>query len=232
MDGVLQYFRMTYYTDPAVCLIAIAGIVVSFSIKKSGINGKHLNLFRLLFLGHIFSRLLNYYGWNEALTGPENPNLVKLCLHIDYLLTLLEYYAIASFLHKYVDKIILIISSIFFLTAAFLAYYFKFLNMQNPTSSLLYSSQAISILGLCFSYYKNIFKTRGELVLSREPSFWIATGCTFFMLSTLPISLFSDYFFYKDYRTHLFIYSIFHVFYILLFLMFIKAYLCQPATTK
>ena len=124
-------------------------------------------------------------------------------------------------------------STAFYLSTTILFIFYTMTKHHLVVLSLtnLFTIQAVSLLIICISYYIKIFKDAPDLILLNEPSFWIITGLTFFMLSTLPFSLISPYLIRNTvlYRN---LFSIFFIFYCILFLMIIRAFLCRQVLAK
>ena len=98
-------------------------------------------------------------------------------------------------------------------------------NLQFSTEAILWEFQAIVLLIPCVIYFVEIFRST-NINLIKEPSFWIITGLSFFMLSTLPVS-FLFYYIVDNHELTYVLSSIFNLFYILLFIMITRGHLCK-----
>lgn len=228
MKELIKYFQSTFYTDAAVFLVSIIGLVISYLVR----NQNELKIFRVLFAGHIISRSLNYLQW-KLYYG--NSHYYKFSIIIsnygDFLLTILEYFVLTFYLKKYINKNKILACTIFFLTCIIISYYNKYILMNFKMDSFLFTSQAVAILTLCAFYYSKLFKS-AKIKLTDEPSFWVVTGFSIFMLSTFPYSIMCDYLYSFNEDLHFNTFSLFHFFYIILFSMIIKAYLCPQIPSK
>lgn len=227
MKLMLTYFEENYYTDPLSFILAVLGVVLSF---KLGEQSKRIRIFRYYLLGYMLLKSITYSTAFSFQTSLEAA-IYQVQFNTDFWFTLLEYFVFAYFLSPYIDRKIIYLVSVCFATVAF-ERYVRMLMSGSATSGegiLLdtYLIQALSLLVLCINYYITIYRNKNNLVLEEEPSFWIATGLTFFMVSTLPFSIFSRYLHTTAYPAFRELYSIFYLFYSLLFLIIIKAFTCE-----
>jgi hypothetical protein len=231
MDGLLNYFRDNYYTDLACLFIAFIGIIVSLRIT----NASKIKMFRYYFLAFLFLRVFSYFAHYSYYTQNKlSPIFSRASIYLDYFFTVFEFSIFAGYIYNFsYKKIVLYTSTAFYLSTTILFIFYTMTKHHLVVLSLtnLFTIQAVSLLIICISYYIKIFKDAPDLILLNEPSFWIITGLTFFMLSTLPFSLISPYLIRNTvlYRN---LFSIFFIFYCILFLMIIRAFLCRQVLAK
>jgi hypothetical protein len=234
IESLLRYWKGNYYTDGLVLLMAIVAIVV---ISKNKL--KTINIFTYYFAAFI---ILKSFYFSHALfisNTSFHHTMVSIDYYADYIFTLFEFYIFVSFfktiLGSSVDQKILkwifwcfSVIGITILIHDVISYgYPEKVNLHS-----LFIVQAISLLVPCTLYYIHLFKDEPTLNLLNEPSFWIVTGLSFFMVCTLPYSFFIDYLLKTDILLYGHLFSIFHIFYLLLFTMIIRAHLCKPIATK
>ena len=147
----------------------------------------------------------------------------------DYAFTMLEFLIFFVFFKKVLSdvlyqKIVAVICLLFMLLGGVLLIYETYANGMPGLKStfFLFNVQAICLLIPCIFYYVEVFKSTHTLNLVQEPPFWIVTGLSFFLISTLTPSLFINYL--PDLAI---IFTLFYIFYSLLFLMIIKGHLCK-----
>jgi hypothetical protein len=229
MKPILTYFENTYFTDLASFLFAIFGLLVSIRITRHN----NLIVFKFYFACYILIKLINYLTVALYSTQKFNQTIItEISDYTDYIFTIIEYCCFAWFLKNHVNKVVFKISSLIFFSSALILYTYQIAttnNLQYAYTSILFTIQAITLLMNCISYFVIIFKNVPDLALTNEPHFWVVTGLTFFMVSTLPFSVYSYYL-----STILLAnaFSIFFVFYSILFGMIIRGYLCKQIVTK
>ena len=227
MDNLMQYFSMGFYADPISFLIALIGLIISWKIRTPP-----LNIIKYFFGAYVFTKLINYVAFYTYDNRLINSSLViKINHQVDYLYTIIEYGTLAWLLKNEINKRVFLYSSIFFSTCALSIYLYQIMPLNkfsDANTSLLFSAQAISLLVICSSYFVKIFKEVPNLILLNEPNFWIATGISFFMISTLPFSFYSYYLIKHERSLAYSLFAIFFIFYSILFIMFIRAMLCKP----
>jgi hypothetical protein len=103
---------------------------------------------------------------------------------------------------------------------------FEYGNLAVKTEFLLWELQAICLLIPCVFYFIEIFRN-ARFYLSEKPSFWIVTGLSLFMASTLPFSIFSNYILSQSFHLTDNFCAIFNIFYCILFIMIAKAHVCK-----
>lgn len=84
----------------------------------------------------------------------------------------------------------------------------------------------------CLFYFQEIFTSAPLTNLSEEPSFWIVTGFLFMAICTLPFYFLQSYISQHLPMLYDQIYLLIAVFYCLLFSLILKAFICNPATSK
>jgi hypothetical protein len=221
---MLQYFQNNYYTDAIGFGLAIVGLILPLYTKS---KNKSLHIFRTYFGSYILLKLMGYA--TVALSNNKGiyPSFEFVSTYCDFCFTILEYFVFSFFLRQYVQaNTWTIINSLFILTI--FAILLRSSGNHWADTELLFTSQAILLIPLCISYFTNLLNTKIHLKLLNEPSFWVVTGVSFFMVCTLPYSLFIGYLRKNNVDLYIDLYSIFFVFYIILFSMIIKAQLCTP----
>ena len=214
--------------------MAIIGIII---INKN--KSRTINIFSYYFGGFIVLKLFYFLHALFITQTSFHYTMVSIDYYADYLFTLFEFYIFVSFFKTILESQFHrnILNSIVYcftiIGSAILIKDIVFYGFpQKINIHLLFIIQALSLLIPCVLYYTNLFKGEPTLNLLNEPSFWIVTGLSFFMICTLPYSFFIDYLLKTDFIVYRHLFSIFHIFYILLFIMIIRAHLCRPIAAK
>jgi hypothetical protein len=234
IESLLKYWKGNYYTDGLVLLMAIIAIIV---ISKNKL--KTINIFTYYFAAFI---ILKSFYFSHALfisNTSFHHTMVSIDYYADYLFTLFEFYIFVSFFKKILESSVdrKILKCIFwcFSVIGITILFHDIVSYGYPEKvnlHFLFIVQAISLLVPCTLYYIHLFNNEPTLNLLNEPSFWIVTGLSFFMVCTLPYSFFIDYLLKTDILLYGHLFSIFHIFYLLLFTMIIRAHLCKPIAAK
>ena len=235
MRELIYYFEKSFYTHLLSFFIAIIALIISLQKNK---EHKSLKNFKFYFLAYIIACLLIFSTVLFAKTRYYFlPKIVAPAL--DFAFTIIEFLMFASFfknllaITKYVTQIRRI-QRLFILVALGLTIrdILAFTMLRQETLQNIFTIQAICLIILCIFYYITLFQIEPIPVLKGNPEFLVATGLSFLLISTLPLSIFINYIERYSYGFYRYLFSIFHVFYCLLFLMIIRAYLCKPTTTK
>jgi hypothetical protein len=227
MDNLIQYFSLGFYADPISFLLAIIGLYISWNKRIPP-----LNIFKFFFSAYIITKLINYFAFYTYDSQIIKSSLALQINHqVDFIYTIIEYGIFVWLLKNSINKKVIIATSIFFAVCALSIYLYQmiyFRRLYDTNVSILFLAQALSLLIICSSYFIKIFREVPNLILLNEPNFWIATGICFFMISTLPFTVYC-YYLIKYERTLAYsLFAIFFTFYSILFVMFIRAMLCKP----
>lgn len=232
VNGLFEYWRNSYYSIPFGVLIVIIGIGV---ILLKNNQKKLTHIFIYYFIAYF---ILSVIMSAHSLLGLRYHFVIGLiCRFSDCIFTVFEFVLFSVFFKKILKgapfkRILRILFVIFSVASGFILIYDTYLVGAPKWSSIffLYNIEAISLLILCIFYYVEIFRRTPILNLLQEPSFWVVTGLSFVMISTLPFSLLSDYIINSDKPLFYNLFSLFYIFYSLLFLMIVRGHLCrQPA---
>jgi hypothetical protein len=226
MEDLIKYFKSNYFTDLISFITAI--VTLHYSYKKEIEND--LKLLRYYLIAYVIIKVFNYSFFMTSETKLYNRNAgEELYKQIDFFFTVLEFSFFCAYLKPTIPKIITKVNVIVFFICATCLYFYQIFFYQKiayANTLILFTLQAILLLSMCLAYYISIFKTKPIINLIEEPKFWIATGLTFFMISTLPFSISSYYLIQKSLTLVFNLFSIFFIFYVILFLMMIKAFSC------
>jgi hypothetical protein len=233
MKVLLEEFERTFYTQITCAIFALIGLII-FLTKQ--LPQSSLKIFRYYFAGFIIIQLITYsFVILWANNSPYKAIAFHTFSHSDFLFTILEYFVFSSFLKPFLNKRLVFFNSCLFVLICIGLYIYSFLIYRKYSEIVtiyLFTAQAILLLILCANYYVSLFKGTPTKNLIEEPSFWVATGLTFFMLSTLPFSIFSFYLHKHNHALYVHLFTLFFLFYILLFSMIIKASLCRPVRNR
>jgi hypothetical protein len=190
-DFLFNRWLKNYFLDPLSALTALVGCIIFISkVPKKN----ELYIFAYYFIAYVFLKLIFFvtlasYGTPFYRTGIEIDRFV------DYIFTLFEFLIFFLFFKKVLynnnyKRILAIICYSFMLIGCSILFYdsYAFRKSSLISSYLLFNIQATSLLIPCAFYYLEIFKSKPTVDVLREPSFWVVTGLSFFMISTLPLS--------------------------------------------
>jgi hypothetical protein len=233
MKGLLIEFKSNFFAEPICFLTAIIGLVIVSNLKT---NRNSFIEFRYYFAAYIILTLISYTDtilkYNRNNLSIYSDQIQRLA---DFIFTIIEYFVFALFLKSFLPKKIFLLSTISFSTVALSVFIYCFTNysgISNHHNLQLFTLQAMFLIVLCVSYFIRIFKTLAIPSLRLEPSFWITTGLTFFMISTLPYSMFSNILLESNQSLFFKLFNIYYVFYVLLFIMIIKGCVCKQEVSK
>lgn len=217
----------TFYSLLIGMITCLIGILITFI--KSHTN-KSLKIFRYYFIGYtILAMLIFFRDFN--LVFESSFQAISIVNLYDIFFTIFEFFVFADYIGNFISKRAYLFSKYFFVVGL-IVFIIKFdIKQVFIGQSYLFSLQAISLLFLSFFYYQRIMKNVSSS-LSQESNFWIITGISFFMLTTLPFSLIIDYIYFNHFDLYFLHFNIFYISYALLFIMIIKAFLCPQTTTK
>jgi hypothetical protein len=235
LDLLFNWWIKNYFLDPLCALTALVGFIIFISkVPKKN----ELYIFSYYFIAYVFLKLVFFVDITFSKT-PFYLAGIRITNFFDYIFTLFEFLIFFLFFKKILcnnshKKVLTIICYLFMLIGCSLVLYdiYTFGRFRLASAYFLFNMQAISLLIPCAFYYLEIFKLRPTLDLLHEPSFWVVTGLSFFIISTLPFSLLLSSFLKAHPSLNDNLFDIFYVFYILLFAMIIKAYLCKQVTRK
>jgi hypothetical protein len=235
LEGLMNYYGESLFTPLIAIILAFIGIVV---IEKN----KNKFSFSLLFQIYLSCYLLNMIIYSLF---PFSEIYRKYIISknyetfVDLSFTIVEFFVFTLFFRRVLKQSlnrILIISveitfsllTIIIVLTSVIQYGFLTL----ATLQSIFSFQASLLLIPCVVYFITIFKSPPIIKLSNEPEFWIVCGLSFFLICTMPFSLFINYINSKNYNLYNYLYSIFYIFYSLLFVMITRAFLCKSIIAK
>lgn len=236
IDKLFHLWSKTYFLDPLSALTALIGLIV-FILKRDQKSPAYI--FRYYFLGYILLKAIFFItpvlprdliAYSKVITVEELS---------DYIFTSVEFLLFYFYFKKilrssFYKQVLTIICYLFLSIVCTILFHDLILFRKVQTSSVgfLFNIQAVSLLIPSIFYYFEIFRSEPTLDLLQDPSFWIATGLCFFMISTLPFSLLLNNFYKSNIVVYYNLFTVFYVFYIILFSMIIRAYLCKPKTAQ
>ena len=226
MQDLINYFKTNYFTDLLSFIAAIVTLICSY---KNDIE-KDLKLLRYYLIFYVVIKLFNYSFFMTSESNLYNRSVgEELYKQIDFFFTIIEFSFFCVYLKPTIPKIITRVNVIVFFICAACLYVYQIIfyhGIAYSNTLLLFTLQTILLLSMCLAYFLSIFKIKPIISLVDDHKFWIATGLTFFMISTLPFSISSYYLIKKSIELVFNLFSIFFIFYVILFLMMIKAFSC------
>lgn len=231
-DKLFDWWAKNFFLDPLATLTALVGFLI---FKVLGHRKNEVYIFSYYFLGYLLLKLITWVN-DISLELTIRQNIERFA---DYIFTVFEFLIFYSFFKKTLSFKIYqrILSVLFFLFLSIgcgLLFYDIIVSGMVPESSIsfLFNAQAFVLLVPCIFYFLEIFKSKPTSNLLRTPAFWVVTGLSFFMISTLPFSILLNSLWKNRQMVYYYGFDFFYLFYFILFLMIIRAYLCKPATAK
>lgn len=232
METLTQYFKETFFGEILPFSTALLGLIIYLNLKY---KNKSLKIFAI-YLG--LYCLLPLYNWlrfgvlSYAMKGIFFQNITQI---FDYLFTVFEFLVFQKMFIKNVEigkKFLNIQKEIFllFATIMFISSIVTIETIRLKYLHILFTIQAFFLIISCSLYFINLLINPPLVPLQSIPSFWIATGVFFFTFCTLPYSLLLNFHAYDQLAFQLFI--LFNLFYFILFLLIIRAFLCQKTIEK
>jgi hypothetical protein len=231
---LLKYLKESFFTPFITPCIAIIAIIIILLKSRNSRIGKLFVLYLSFYVINIFTYALfpffKYY--RKYITKDLEP-------FVDLFFTIFEFFIFYIFFRRIaltrINQIVLIIIKYIFISIVFClvvnsVFWHHFLKLNVLQS--IFTIQAVCLLIPCIFYYFKIFQHSPTLKLTNQADFWIVTGLAFFTICTMPFSLFINYISFKNPHLYHYLYSIFYIFYALLFIMIIRAFLCNPVTVK
>ena len=236
MRPLLNHFAQSFYADFLLFFISIFALYISIVRKE-----KHslLRLFPYYFISYIILLLLLYTHIIFFLNSRSNHIMLQIDSYSDYIFTLIEFIVFMHFFYNVIDnqrkkRIIILLSMLFLLLFAFnfISESILYNNINPNTVNRIYTIESSILLIPSLFYYFEIFKKPTTMNLMRESSFWVVTGIFFSMICSLPYCVIENYIRKNNSQLYPQLFSIFYIFYSLLFMMIIKAYLCEKISLK
>lgn len=230
-DGTHNIGSLAFYIWGILYLVTITGLIVATTKRKKNSLLKNFIVYFAFFLFDIIGCDIYQLFFNKLNFRYDE--------YIDYLFTLVELLIFSIFFYNILNntilkKLIQVITLAFILFAivSILTNKYFYYAISQQARNRIYTIEAIVLIFYCVFYYIGLFKKSIYPDLINEPSFWIVTGISFFMICTLPYSLMEIYLLKNFKLIGYQLYSIFYVFYILLFIMIIKGFYCKPNLAK
>jgi len=235
LEYLYNWWSENYFLDPLSGLTALVGFIIII-FKKD--RKSSLYIFSYYLIAYFVLKLILYT--TLILSNKEfYVAMSKIERFADYIFTLFEFFVFFLFFQKtffnknYVKALRLICLLFSFIGVSLLLYDSYTIGRPRSVSThALFNVQAICLLVPCLFYYLEIFKSRPIIDWSHEPSFWVTTGLSLFMTSTLPFSLLLNRLVKSRPDLENYLFDVFYIFYILLFTMIILASLCRPAIKR
>jgi hypothetical protein len=233
MEPIIRYWSNSNFTNLTSTLIAIIGLF--YSIINTG-RFRNSTLIPFFFAGYIITNFVSLF---DSATYPDfRPFTLVLKHSIELFDTSLEFYIFYQIIKDEIINVKIkrwtgfVLTLYFALVLTVLIFQFSQAHfLKQITLQTVFTLEAVCLIILCIFYFVDLLSNFSSPKLISEPSFWIITGISFFMVCTLPFSIISNYLINSDYKLYIQLFSIFDVFYCLLFLMIIRAYQCRPAIT-
>jgi hypothetical protein len=233
MAHLLQYIKDTYFTSVLVFFISLIGFFLTMITKNKG-----LKMFAYYFLAYFLGQL--YFFFSSTVINGNYYSIIRIGILYDYLFTIFEFTLFYLFIKRSINhptaNIILKWAAFIYYMVHLLFFLPKIFLHKNVVPQFVVQTsfiiQASFLLIFCVVYYYYLFKEKPELNLLLEPSFWIVSGLTFCMISTLPLTFILNNVMKNNYTWGINLYAIIYIFYILLFLMIIRGLLCKKDLTN
>lgn len=232
MDEILNYWRVSYYTNLLNLILVIVGLVVSISKwEKNSI----FNSLTFLFLAYLLPLLVALI---DLATNHKFPAIRLTFSFFELFTTIIELLVFSHLIKNFIkiSRLKKAIGPIPYLFFIYLIILFLLKNQNGKIDQVflqnVFTVQALFLIIECICYYIDLFKKEPNFQLLNEPSFWIVTGLSFCMVSTFPCSILGQIIMTSNYNLYMQLFIIFNIFYGLLFLMIIRSFLCKQQRAK
>jgi hypothetical protein len=231
MQGLFNQFSSQYYSGLIVLVMAISGLSISIIRKKEHYS---LRLFPFYFIAYIILTLIFYINVISYINSPSNQNISIMVTGSDYIFTLIEFLIFMHFFYNIINstskkRLIALLITLFLLV--YISYLANDLilyrNIKTDTVTIVYTLESAVLLIPSIFYYFQVFTNPPTINLRKESSFWVVTGIFFSMICSLPYCIIENYLRKINSSLYVQLFAILYILYCLLFLMIIRAYLCQ-----
>ena len=231
MKHIYQHWKECFFTELLLVVVILIALCIALLNRKKHRALRYFPYYFICLLAVFVSLYVNIYSRKIYAFSLTRFNFHH---YIDYFSTLVELVVFVHFftivienkLFKKVSYSLVLFFTIYYLIELYLDKRF-IRSISETTQARVYTIESLILLLPCFFYFYELFKKPPILNLRQEPSFWIASGLSFFVTCTLPYSLLENYLRQNYLYLMTALYSVFYIFYILLFLMIIKAYTCR-----
>jgi len=228
MKEYIKFWQFSHYTYLASIIIACIGAFLKIA------SNPNLRPFKIYFILYSLNGLL--FSTKYIISFKLRYEMVydQFLFTCDLIFTIFEYFIFSNYIFNSTHSKSLnsksLIDKIFLSSTLLIIIVSLFLSREITTDAMQYVFivQAICLLIYCSAYYFDIFMSLNVKKLENEPSFYVVTGTTFFMICTIPVSFIMNYLWSIGQTIFYQAYSIIYIFYMILFLMIIKAFLCKP----
>lgn len=234
MEYLIEYLDASFYTLAIAIGFAIVGLIVA--IYKFKNNSRISKLFIIYFVSYI---LLNIVILIDPKFLFYNSFYFEFVSNVDLIFTIIEFFIFVIFfkiifLKPLQLKLLIVITYVFLslVCGLIIIDYVTFSKLSIKTLQSIFTIQAVCVIIPCVLYYLDIYRSQPDIILTNDQRFWIVTGITFFMVCTLPFSIFINYLNELNIVYYKYLYSIFYIFYVLLFTMIIRSFLCKTEIAK
>lgn len=218
MENIISYYGKNFF-ELLSLFVAVVGIFIITSKKTKTKTEKSFFYYLLSYLSISILALFN------IVFNPKADILVLALAQplTDYLFTIFEFYIFSWILRPSIPKWIYEFGSLIFYTSCPILLYLGWpwhLKTNYFHLQFLYNIQAIILLVYTCFYFFSIFRST-SLYLINESIFWINSGLTFFLITTLPFTIISSYLLRSKTFVFFNLFNIIPVFYSVLFVFII-----------
>ena len=217
MENIIIYYQK-YFLELISIIVAIVSLLLIIQKEYKTNIAKYFIAYLLCYISISILALINVlYNSNSQILalGLSQPLT-------DYLFTIYEFYIFSLILMPTIPKWVYKFGSLIFFTTCPILLYFGWpwhLNKNYFHLQCLYFIQTIILLIFISFYFFSLYKSSSTF--SNESSFWIATGLTFFLITTLPFTIISNFLFRSKVLVFYDLFSIIPMLYSILFIFII-----------
>ena len=226
MAKLMDFFRENYYTSLLLIVTGLAAIQIAFKYRKKFPILKFIPLYLCVSVFQSLFNCLIFLNWHSDLKYW----LFDVNNYIILIFIALETTIFGNFLSASISNRILkrSIRAFQIPLLMFFGYLLLFSPLDHRQFTIAYTVETCYLIVPCLFYYYEILRKVLYFNPLYEPSFWVITGLTLFLLTTLPYTMIQDYI-ARVYDT-LFnrLQTLFYISYSLFFGLIIRAYLCKP----
>jgi hypothetical protein len=231
MKDLFHYVQSGYFTS---IVSLLTSLVCYIGASKMKCDNNDLGIFRFYFLSYA---ILIFYNYVAAYFNTVDTLIVDTLA--DFVFTVFEFLTFMIYFNRIFIELknrqFIKTVSVFFLIFAFTLaikdlVYDNYIKVKSLHT--IYNIQAIALIVPCCLYYCEMFFKKPYENLLNQPEFWIISGLSIFMLSTLPFSLLTNHLISIDRSLFEYLYSIFNIFYCILFVFILKGFKCNSRVFK
>jgi hypothetical protein len=227
MDGIdnSSLFTFYYFFALIMSLIALISLLVCIYQILQGYTSRINVSFSIYFVAVLLQALIIFWGiyfpFPKGLEAADSIS-ANFFTVLEFLIFNLVFY---RFIYSAILRNVIVLASIFFPVGCI--YYWITNNTISSFPYHLSVVEAFYFVGICLTYFYELFQTAPTKELTKEPSFWIATGVLVYFVCMIPNFLMLEYVYQKDWYNYESLAWMNFIASGVLYLFIVKALLCK-----